>query len=347
MMTRGRWLMLGGGVLALLIALTPFVVDETEYAIVTRFGRPVTVYTTPGLRVRIPLVDQVVRLDARTLLTEPPATEYLTLDKKNIVTRSFLAWRVADPLRYLQTVVLRDTAEARLAAVAGSEVGASLGSVPFEALVSTDPSKMRLDALVDEVEGRVRTTAAKEFGIELVAFRLERLSFPQQNENSVYQRMRAERQRIAKQFRSEGEEQALRIRAEADRERVRIISEAERTAAETRGKAEAEAARIYAEALGTNPDFYRFVRTLEAYEKIIDKDTTLVLPADSPLMKSLLEGPPGDGEPGVGQAASPGRSRSHPVRQPASAPAPRPAPAPDVTAAMPPGPVAGRLPAAP
>ena len=301
-----RRVLLGGALVVVAAALlSPFVVDATEYAVVTRFGRPLRTITTPGLRFRIPLVDQVLRLDARMLLTEPPVTEYLTLDKKNIVARSFLTWRVADPLRFLQTVVVRDTAEARLAAVSASELGAAFGSAPFEALVSTDPSRMRLDDIVHEVEGRVRSTAVAEFGIDVVALRLERLAFPQQNEASVYQRMRAERQRIAKQFRSEGEERALTIRAEADRERTRIVSDAERRAAEIRGKAEADAARIYADALGTNPEFYRFVRTLEAYDKIIDKDTTLVLPADSPLMQSLLRGPPeGDATPAPQATAS-------------------------------------------
>ena len=294
----GQRILLGGALLVGALALlSPFVVDATEYAIVTRFGRPIRTFTTPGLRFRVPLIDQVVRFDARLLLTEPPPTEYLTLDKKNIVARSFLTWRVADPLRFLQTMVVRETAEARLAAVSGSELGAAFGSAPFETLVSPDPDRMRLDAVVREVEERVRSTAAGEFGIELVALRLERLAFPQQNEASVYQRMRAERQRIAKQFRSEGEERALKIRAEADLERARIMTEAERTATEIRGKAEAEAARIYADAVGTSPDFYRFARTLEAYEKIIDKDTTLVLPADSPLMQSLVNGPPAGDAP--------------------------------------------------
>ncbi len=276
----------------LVVVAAPFVVDTTEYVILTRFGRPIQTYTTPGLRLRIPLVDQVVRIDARLLMTEPPVTEYLTLDKKNVVARSFLAWRVSDPLRYLQTVLIREAAEARLSAVANSELGAAFGSVPFEALVSTNPEKMRLSTIVDQVQERVRTAAAREYGIDLVALRIERLSFPRQNEASVFQRMRAERDRIARQFRSEGEEEALKIRAAADLDRARILAEAERKAAEIRGQAEAEAARIYAEALGTDPDFYRFVRTLEAYDKIIDKDTTLVLPADSPLMKSLVEGPP-------------------------------------------------------
>jgi modulator of FtsH protease HflC len=279
--------------LAVVVALavgSAIVVDATEYAVVTRFGRPARTYTTPGLHFRMPLVDQVVRLDARLLMTEPPVAEYLTLDKKNVVARTFLAWRVDDPLRYLQTVQLRDAAEARLAAVTSSEIGAAFGSVPFDALVSTDADKMRLGAIIDQVEQRVRDTAAREYGVKLVSLRVERLAFPQQNEASVFQRMRAERQRIAKQFRSEGEEQSLKIRAEADRERARILAEAERKAAEIRGQAEAEAARIYAEALTADPDFYRFVRTLEAYDKIIDKDTTVILPADSPLMKGLLGG---------------------------------------------------------
>jgi modulator of FtsH protease HflC len=278
-------------VLVLLAAVgSAFVVDTTEYAVVTRFGRPVRTYTTPGLRFRVPLIDQVVRLDARLLMTEPPAAEYLTLDKKNVVARTFLTWRVDDPVRFLQTVQLRDAAEARLAAVISSEIGAAFGSVSFDALVSTDPKKMRLGPIVDEVEQRVRDTAARAYGVNLVSLRVERLAFPQQNEASVFQRMRAERQRIAKQFRSEGEEQSLRIRAEADRERARLLAEAERKASEIRGQAEAEAARIYAEALAADPDFYRFLRTLEAYEKIIDKDTTVILPADSPLMRGLLGG---------------------------------------------------------
>ena len=229
-------------------------------------------------------------------MTEPPAAEYLTLDKKNVVARTFLTWRLDDPLRYLQTVQLRDAAEARLAAVTSSEIGAAFGSVPFDALVSTDADKMRLGAIIDQVEQRVRDTAAREYGVNLVSLRVERLAFPQQNEASVFQRMRAERQRIAKQFRSEGEEQSLKIRAEADRERARILAEADRKASEIRGQAEAEAARIYAEALAADPEFYRFVRTLEAYDKIIDKDTTVILPADSPLMKGLLGGS------GAGQA---------------------------------------------
>ena len=274
-----------------------FVVDTTEHAVVTRFGRPVRTCTEPGLYAKMPLVDQVTRIDARLLVTEPPPAEYLTLDKKNVVARTFLTWQVADPLRYLQSVVFREAAEARLAAVTSSEIGAAFGAVPFDALVSADAATMRIGAILAEVEGRVREAAASQFGIALASLGLERLSFPQQNEASVFQRMRAERQRIAKRFRSEGEEQSLKIRATADRERARILAKAQRKATEIRGGAEAEAARIYADALAVDPEFYRYVRTLESYDKFIDKDTTVVLPADSPLMKSLLAGPPARSAP--------------------------------------------------
>lgn len=274
-------------------ALSPFVVPTGEFAVVTRFGRPVTTETEPGLHFRVPLVDQVVRIDGRLLLTEPPASEYLTLDKKNVVARPFLAWRVTDPLRFLQTVLAREGAEARLSAVTSAELGAALGSVPFDALVSIDPARMKLATITAGVEERVRETAKKEYGIDVVALRLERLAFPQQNEAAVFQRMRAERERIARQFRSEGEEAALKIRAEADRERSGLLSDADRTAAEIRGSAEAEAARVYADAQALAPDFYRFLRTLESYDRIVDEKTTIVLPSDSPLLRTLTDGPPG------------------------------------------------------
>ena len=293
MSSRRAFALLAGLVLAGLAAAAPFVVEAGQYAVVTRFGRPVAIYTEPGLHLRAPVIDQIVRIDARLLLTEPPVSEYLTLDKKNVIARPFLAWRVKDPLRFLQTVLVRDAAEARLSAVTSSELGAALGSVPFEALVSVDPAKMRLAKIAESVEERVRDTAAREYGIDVVSLRLERLAFPQQNEAAVFQRMRAERERIARQFRSEGEEASLKIRAEADLTRSGLLAEADKRAAEIRGEAEAEAARVYADALQADPEFFRFVRTLESYDKIIDDRTTVVLPADSPLMRTLIEGPPG------------------------------------------------------
>lgn len=294
-----RLLPAAAGVLALLLlARVPYVVEATEYAVRTRFGRPVAVVTEPGLHARVPLVDDVARLDARLLYFDPPAGEFLTNDKKNIVVAPVVLWRIEDPLRFLQTLVTRESAEARLADLVASETGAALGSVPFTRLVSATEGEADLAGVVGGIGERVRARAAADYGVNVVDVRLKRIAFPEQNLLSVFGRMRSERERIARRFRSEGEEAALKIRAEADRERTRLLSEAYRKAEEEKGAGEAEAARIYAKATNQDPDLYRFLRTLRAYEKILDEKTTLVLPGDSDVLRLLTDGaspgrPPG------------------------------------------------------
>ena len=279
-----------GVILALLLARVPYVVEATEFAVRTRFGRPVAVVTEPGLKARVPFVDDVVRLDARLLYFDAPTGEFLTNDKKNIVVAPVVLWRIADPLRFLQTLVTRESAEARLADLVASETGAALGSVPFTRLVSATPAAAAPGGGVGGIGERVRARAGADYGVKVVDVRLKRIAFPEQNLLSVFGRMRSERERIARRFRSEGEEAALKIRAEADRERTRLLSEAYRKAEEEKGAGEAEAARIYAKATNQDPDLYRFLRTLRAYEKILDEKTTLVLPGDSDVLRLLTEG---------------------------------------------------------
>ncbi len=274
----------------LLLARVPYVVEATEFAVRTRFGRPVSVVTTPGLHARVPLVDAVVRLDARLLYFDPPSGEFLTNDKKNIVVTPFVLWRIEKPLRFLQTLVTRESAEARLADLVASETGAALGSVPFTRLVSATAGEADLAGVVAGIGDRVRARAAADYGVKVVDVRLKRIAFPEQNLLSVFGRMRSERERIARRFRSEGEEAALKIRAEADREKTRLLSEAYRKAQEEKGAGEAEAARIYAKATNQDPDLYKFLRTLQAYEKILDEKTTLVLPGDSDVLRLLTDG---------------------------------------------------------
>ena len=279
-----------GVALLLFLVRVPYVVDATEYAVRTRFGRPVSVVTQPGLHARVPLVDDVTRLDARLLYFDPPAGEFLTNDKKNIVVTPFVLWRVEDPLRFLQTLVTRESAEARLADLVASETGAALGAVPFTRLVSATAGEADLAGVVAGIGERVRKRAAADYGVKVVDVRLKRIAFPEQNLLSVFGRMRSERERMARRFRSEGEEAALKIRAEADKERTRLLSEAYRKAQEEKGAGEAEAARIYAKATSQDPELYNFLRTLRAYEKVLDDRTTLVLPGDSDLLRLLTEG---------------------------------------------------------
>lgn len=267
-----------------------FEVQETEYAIVLFFGDPVRIILEPGLAWKLPPpFETVVRIDKQLRILDPPEAEYLTLDKKNVLVDTFAAWEVEDPLRYLVTVLDRDTAEAQLEDIMRAEVGAAMGSHDLSALLSTQEDQIQVDRIVGTITERAATKASEGYGIRVRAIRLKRLNFPEENRQAVFRRMEAERERIARQYRSEGEEQAEMVRAQADLERAQILAKAERRSAEVRGEADAEAARIYAEAYNQDPRFYGFLKTLETYEKILDEDATIVMPSDSELLRLLKD----------------------------------------------------------
>jgi membrane protease subunit HflC len=278
--------------LALLILWSCFfTVDVTQTAVVTQFGNPVSTVLEPGLKLKAPLIHQVRKFDARLQVFEPPQGEYLTKDKKNVVVTSFAVWRIADPLHYFRALPTDAAARSQLTDVISSELGASLGGVPFDQLVSVQSDSRRLKEMIGNVQDTVSRIAREKYGIEVVDFDVKRLAFPEQNRRSVFDRMRAERERIARRFRSEGEEEARKIRAQADREEATILSEAYKESEVLKGEGEAQATRIYGDAIAKDPEFYEFTRTLEAYRKFLDDKTTLILPSDSELMELLTEGP--------------------------------------------------------
>lgn len=275
----------------LLVRSCFFTVDVTQTAVVTQFGNPVKVVLQPGLQTKLPFIQQVRKFDARLQVFEPPQGEYLTQDKKNVIVTSFAVWRIADPLHYFRALPTDAAARSQLTDVISSQLGASLGSVPFEQLISVQGEQRQLREMVGRVKETLAGIAREKYGIEVVDFDVKRLAFPEQNRRSVFDRMRAERERIARRYRSEGEEEARKIRAQADREESSILAEAYKESEVLRGEGEAQATRIYGEAIAKDPQFYEFTRTLEAYRKFLDDKTTLVLPADSDLMKLLTEGP--------------------------------------------------------
>jgi len=268
-----------------------FVVDVQETAVVTQLGDPFRTIKDPGLYFKIPFIQRVNRFDNRILIYYPPEAEYLTRDKKNISVTSFIVWKIDDPLKFWQTVNSRSNAETRLAVSVSSALGTALGNNEFQAFISLKEDEILLDDIMQTVFETSHQIAKEQYGIDILRVAISRLMYPEQNLESVYKRMTAERQRIAKKYRSEGEEEALKIRAEADKEAKIIISEAKKQADILKGEGEAEATRIYAQAIRKDPDFYKFLRTLDAYRKIIDKDTTIVLPGDSDLMELLNKGP--------------------------------------------------------
>ncbi|MCA9771142.1 MAG: protease modulator HflC [Myxococcales bacterium] len=276
---------------AALARLTLFTVDQTETAIVTRFGKPLEGISSPGLHVKYPTpIDRVVRFSKKLMMFDPPQSEYLTADKKNIVVDTFACWRIGDPLRFLQTVRDVSGAEARLLDLIASEIGATVGSYPLTSFISTKPEEVKIAEMTSAITERVSARADREYGVRIVDFRMNRFNFPPQNTRSVINRMKAERERIARKYRSEGEEEALKVEAEAEQERRQILAKAEGEARKTRGEGDAQATRIYAEAYARDPRFYKLLRTLESYEKIIDGKTTLVLPADSDFLRLLTRG---------------------------------------------------------
>ena len=279
-----------GAVLVGLASLCVFTVGGGEFAVVTQFGRPVRVESTPGLKLKLPAPFQTVaRFDRRLFALVPTPREFLTLGKKNVIASGFILWRVHDPKKFMQTVFDRVGAESRLGDILFAELGAALGGAPFSAFVSTAPGEYRAEAILADVTRQYREIAWRDYGIDVVDVRLRRLDFPEQNRASVFARMKSERIRISMQYRSEGEEEGLKIRAAAEKAKSGILGEAYKLSQQVRGEGEARAAKLYAESLTQAPNFYRFVRSIDAMKKTVDKETTLVLPVDSELFQLLRD----------------------------------------------------------
>ncbi|NIA20423.1 MAG: protease modulator HflC, partial [Anaerolineaceae bacterium] len=254
----------------------------------------------PGLHWKLPEPIQTVKhYDNRLQVYEAGQVEFLTRDKKSVVTDYYGSWRIKDPLEFMKTVGDKVGAEARLSDVFSSALGVQLGRFELADLVNTDSAKMKLRDMLTRVSQECRKRAAA-YGIEVVNVELRTLNFPEKNKLSVFRRMKAEREQMARKYRSEGSEEAAKIRAEARKEQKRILSEAYKKAEIIRGEGDAEAIRIYAQAFQKDPEFYKFIRTLASYEKIIDQQTTAILPADSELLRLFGEGrPPRAATPGA------------------------------------------------
>lgn len=277
-------------VFALLLWLTSslYTIDAREVAVVTRFGEPVQEIRTAGLHLKAPWpFHDVRRYDARAQLLNLQATELLTKDKKNLVVEAFALWRVTEPRRFLENVQTPDAAALRLADLINSRIAAALGQVDFSALLSTERTTAEL--LPPTVLADVSEAAHTRFGVEVLDVRLQNVGLPLQNEQSIYERMRAERSRTASRYRSEGEEQARGIRAKADREAAELLADAHRSAAEIRATAERSAAELYAAAYRSDPELYRLLRELETSRALLDEDATLFLDATAPPFSTLLE----------------------------------------------------------
>lgn len=278
-------------VIALLVVVASglifFQVDEREYAVITQFGDPVKAIKKAGLNLKWPDPIQTVhRYDNRLMTYETGETEYLTTDKKNVMVDSYVVWTIDDPVKYMRTVKNRVGAETRLADIMSSEIGIGIGKYDLSSLISTNPEHIKFGQMMVGVEQEV-SQKAKDYGIKIANVKVTLLNFPDRNKLSVFRRMKSERERIAKGYRSEGTEKALKIRADADKQKQIILSEAYEKAQKIKGEGEATAIKTYAESYEQDIKFYELIRSLEAYEKFIDGKTTVVLTADSELLKFI------------------------------------------------------------
>lgn len=281
------WVLTGAAVL--LAWLTFYSVRETEFVLVTQFGKPLYTVTEAGLHAKWPF-QSTNYFDRRLRIYNPRPSEFLTRDKKNLVIESYVAWRIQDPQRFVETVGDSIAAEMRLHDIVWSGLSAALGTEDLESIVSTNVEAVKAKDMLDRLSEATDRAALARYGIAVVDVRIKRLNLPEQNKQSVYARMRAERERIARQYRAEGEEQALSIRADADRQKEELLSLAYKQAEKTKGEGDAESTRIYGQAYSRNPKFYKLLRTLESYKKILDDKTTAVLSSDSELLKIFMHG---------------------------------------------------------
>lgn len=267
---------------ALFLISATFQVDETNQAVITQMGKPVRTVQEPGLYFKIPYpIQDVNRFEDRLLVYDSAPTEIITQDKKNLVIDNYALWRIINPLKFMQAVNDENGAQSRLDDIIYSMLRVELGKYDLHDIVATSREEIM------ETVTRMCNDKALDYGIEVLDVRIKRADLPEENEKHVFDRMRAERQRIANQYRSEGEEEAVKIRAQTDKEKVIILAEAYKEAQKIKGEGDGQAAAIYSDAFGRDPVFYKFVRTLESYEKSIDKNTTIVLSPDAEFFEYL------------------------------------------------------------
>lgn len=258
-----------------------FVVNQTEKALVLQLGDPVDRVFGPGLHFKLPFIQNVVLFDARILDYDARSAEALTSDKKAIVLDNYARWRIANPLQFYRSVRTIPGAQARLDDVVYSQLRAQVGRHTLTEVVSSKRNSIMTDVT------RRTSDIMKEYGIEVVDVRIKRTDLPTENQRAIFGRMRAERERQAKQYRSEGVEESTKLRSEADREQAVLMAEANRRASVIRGEGDAIAAKTYAEAFSGSPEFYEFQRGLEVLKKSFNSKTKMVITSDNPILKPI------------------------------------------------------------
>jgi membrane protease subunit HflC len=285
--------------------LSAYVVQETEQIIITRLGKPVREVLSPGLKLRVPLIEKVIRVEKRFLEWDGDPNQLPTRDKRFIFVDTYARWHITDATKYYQRLRDEFGAQSRLDDILDGETRNTVAKHDLIEVVRTSNREFAITAELggeanepfariedgrDKLAAEVLASANQataELGIEVLDFRFKRINYVPEVRREVYARMVSERNRIAEQFRSEGAGESARINGERERELANITSEAYREAQAIKGRADAKAADIYAKAYSGDPDFYRFLKTMEAFEETIDSGTILLLSTDGEFLRYL------------------------------------------------------------
>ncbi|MBI1206575.1 MAG: protease modulator HflC [Azospirillum sp.] len=263
---------IAAAVAAVLLSSALFTVNETQQALVLQFGAPRTVHQAPGLKLKLPFVQNVVMIDKRVLDVDPPVEQVILADQKRLDVDAFARYRINDPLKFYQSVGSEAIVEQRLASVVNSALRRVLGNVTLLAVLSQERTKV-----MEDIKEQVNLES-RRFGVEIVDVRIRRADLPEETSQAIFARMRSEREREAAEARAQGQEQSQQIRSRAERERTVIVAEAQRDSQKLRGEGDNQAFQLLSDANGKDPQFYAFYRTLEAYRNALkNDDTTLVM----------------------------------------------------------------------
>ena len=267
--------------IASLISTSMFTVHLTQTAVLIELSKPKDIITEPGLYFKIPVLQKVRYFSKQLLDNDSPPTEVITRDKKNLLIDNFSLYRIVDPLKFLETVRTENGARARLDDIVYSELRVEIGTHDLMDVVTENRN-----LIMAKVTAQSNIKAA-EYGIEMADVRIKRVDLPPEIANSIFNRMRTERQRIAMEYRSEGKEESTKIRAQTDKEKTILIAEAYKQEQTIRGQGDGLSTKIYADSFSKDPKFYNFIRSMEAYKKSLKTGTTILLSEDSEFLNFL------------------------------------------------------------
>ncbi|MGD9158300.1 MAG: protease modulator HflC [Desulfobacteraceae bacterium] len=263
-----------------------FTVKQGTSVIITQWGKPIKTIAEAGLYTKLPW-QKVNTFDNKINCFEAQTLQLLLKDKNPIIVTCYIAWKLDNPELFFQSLNNVSNAELKLGDMVNSQLGIILSDYEIDKIINTVPENVKLQEIYEKLKKEANTRTKSKYGIEIIQAGLKKIIYPSVVSNAVYQRMKAERTKEAVKYTAEGEEEATKIRANTDREVKELLAKAYKEAEEIKGEGDKEALRIYAEAYSEDPEFFKFVKSLQVYSQIMDKNTTLVLSTDSELFEYL------------------------------------------------------------